>query len=867
MSKIFIIGEQNPQVGKEYKYSLSSWGLGSMPNNIFNPNPEIAKWEIYVLENGKWRKTTGNSKQGEIAPYTFSQNSLTKKGIKICVTKGENKGELIIKPKRAGQPKINKIELLDVNGKTVTKPLSYLDTLTVKAHCTDMEGETLQFTLWEDDAKGPKHNTINTPNKINTFPVPGTVKKGIAQANFRMFTYWNASMIANAKVAQGDKNEGKTHEYYATAEYFGKQEASNNVNLKNPAYNPSPVPSTTPTNGNKNGQTKPQKKQPNQRPAPTTQAPKKDTYKVPITQGAKTRASDPKGKIISVSFSDSQGKPVSSLKTSTGVVAKIVTNNMKGKTVRLKLWDEGPVRNDLIFSKDFVLIGDESYVGIPVTWEMWYKGNDGGDSDVQDYFLEVEYAGDEKTSGVVKISKDALPKKQELESISTSGINKEPEKKEDNKCICEQYRLIWGAHPNISCGFRKKVVEICADLWGEDNKIKMANNLMAVFKWESGGTFKPDAPNMANSGGTGLIQFMPDTAKSLLGKEITIETVKNYYGKKYNKTTKKKEDWYLKRVKEFADMTAIDQLDYVKQHFEPLRNKSVEFVDFYLQVLFPVSSGLPEHVVFADSLKKLDRPSESEKLKNKRISSYAKNSGMDINKDGKLMKSEIKVSVQKYLTEGLAYVKINKCENIPESKQNNETKTDCKTNCICNLDILMVKDGFVDSSQIVKNRVNILEQDKFTNSRKLAGIILHRTVTKTTESTINAFKGGRYEAKYKKVVYYGTHFIVGKDGIITQTAHLDYKTNHCFGWNSKSIGIEVVGMPIDKDGKPTTKDKEIVGWEDLTEIQAKSVACLSKALLKYYSLEFEDLHCHEHEAKKTKGEGEYVLKAIKPYFK
>lgn len=132
-----------------------------MPNNIFNPNLEIAKWEIYVLENGKWRKTTGNSKQGEIAPYTSSQNSLTKKGIKICVTKGENKGELIIKPKSAGQPDINKIKLLNVNGKIVRISLSYLDTLIVTVNCTDMEGEIAQFTLWDDDAKGEGYNKIN----------------------------------------------------------------------------------------------------------------------------------------------------------------------------------------------------------------------------------------------------------------------------------------------------------------------------------------------------------------------------------------------------------------------------------------------------------------------------------------------------------------------------------------------------------------------------------------------------------------------------------------------------------------------------------------------------------------------------------
>ena len=167
--------------------------------------------------------------------------------------------------------------------------------------------------------------------------------------------------------------------------------------------------------------------------------------------------------------------------------------------------------------------------------------------------------------------KDKLPTFSLPDGKSTTVVKKTEVKKPASKCECEQYDLIWGN--KVNCDFRKKVVEICKDLWGEENKIKMANNLMAVFRWESGGTFKPDAPNQANSGGTGLIQFMPSTAKGLLGRDVTIEMVKNYYGKKYNKKTKQKEDWYLKRVKEFADMTALDQLDYVKKYFEPLRGK------------------------------------------------------------------------------------------------------------------------------------------------------------------------------------------------------------------------------------------------------------------------------------------------------
>ncbi|MBL3658990.1 hypothetical protein [Fulvivirga sediminis] len=47
---------------------------------------------------------------------------------------------------------------------------------------------------------------------------------------------------------------------------------------------------------------------------------------------------------------------------------------------------------------------------------------------------------------------------------------------------CES--LIWGN--KVSCQFRAKVIQGAKNLWGEERKIEMANNLMAVFAWESG---------------------------------------------------------------------------------------------------------------------------------------------------------------------------------------------------------------------------------------------------------------------------------------------------------------------------------------------------------------------------------------------
>ncbi|SEM42120.1 hypothetical protein SAMN05421856_103129 [Chryseobacterium taichungense] len=46
---------------------------------------------------------------------------------------------------------------------------------------------------------------------------------------------------------------------------------------------------------------------------------------------------------------------------------------------------------------------------------------------------------------------------------STVEVKAHPQNKE-SICLCQQYDLIWGN--KVSCEFRKKVVEICADLWG-----------------------------------------------------------------------------------------------------------------------------------------------------------------------------------------------------------------------------------------------------------------------------------------------------------------------------------------------------------------------------------------------------------------
>lgn len=387
------------------------------------------------MENGA--KHLRNTKKGESVSYTFKQSSLSRESIKIDVTKGNNKGELIIKTKRAGQPKILKVDLLDVNYNKITKPLHYFDTLIAKAQCTDMEGEKLHFTLWEDDALKEGHNKINEINKINPIPISATVKKGKAEARFNMAFYTQASMIANMQLAKGDKSEGKNHEYYVTADYYGKLEASNNVNIKADS-------SLTPVSmedilkkieeDKLQKQKDTQKPKANKRPTPKPPAPKKDTYKTPITPKAKTKAPDPKGKILSVEFVDFLGKPYQNIKFGTQVKAKIISKDMKGKTIKLKIWEDD-ISDQLVYENNYVLGGNESYATLNLTNEMRKKGDDFKEGSEQEYFLEIEYAGQSVDSEVINVN-DSAPKIKVETGVSTSGVGlKKPDQKKEEK-IC-----------------------------------------------------------------------------------------------------------------------------------------------------------------------------------------------------------------------------------------------------------------------------------------------------------------------------------------------------------------------------------------------------------------------------------------------
>lgn len=128
--------------------------------------------------------------------------------------------------------------------------------------------------------------------------------------------------------------------------------------------------------------------------------------------------------------------------------------------------------------------------------------------------------------------------------------------------------------------------------------------LMATMKLESG--INEKAVNNV-SGATGLIQFMPATAKNL------------------NTTTD-----------ELLRMSNVEQLDFVYKYLLPYKGKMNDLVDVYFAVFFPSAIG----------------KSDSYVLQTSKLSAFiiaTQNAGYDLNKNGELTRGEVKQAILKRL--------------------------------------------------------------------------------------------------------------------------------------------------------------------------------------------------------------------------
>lgn len=161
--------------------------------------------------------------------------------------------------------------------------------------------------------------------------------------------------------------------------------------------------------------------------------------------------------------------------------------------------------------------------------------------------------------------------------------------------------IAWGA--KVSQTFRDRVV------WCADALNVPVDYLMAVMAFESAETFRADIKNFAGSGATGLIQFMPATARNL---GTSVEAL--------------------------ASMSPEDQLNYVYKYFRPYKGRLKTLADVYMAVLWPAAIGKPDDFVLWD--------------KQSRPTTYRQNAGLDVNKDGRITKGEAAAKVQATLEKG-----------------------------------------------------------------------------------------------------------------------------------------------------------------------------------------------------------------------
>lgn len=181
--------------------------------------------------------------------------------------------------------------------------------------------------------------------------------------------------------------------------------------------------------------------------------------------------------------------------------------------------------------------------------------------------------------------------------------------------------LAWGAHKNVNAQFRDKTMQICAEL-----KIKNPSWLMTLMAFETGRTFSPSKKNEAGSSGTGLIQFMKTTIDGYTDKKGVYHAG---IGKKLGITHS-----------QLAGMSAVRQLDIVKEYFKQFGTKAAQAKDvddLYFLVLYPAAFGKEDNdTVF--------RPGTKE---------YRQNSGLDKNGDGRVSVVEVSKTIRAMYREGL----------------------------------------------------------------------------------------------------------------------------------------------------------------------------------------------------------------------
>lgn len=157
---------------------------------------------------------------------------------------------------------------------------------------------------------------------------------------------------------------------------------------------------------------------------------------------------------------------------------------------------------------------------------------------------------------------------------------------------------------SIDAAFQKKLEEVAKRL-----KVK-PSDLLGIMKHESG--LKASAVN-PYTGATGLIQFMPATAKRM---GTSVEALKN--------------------------MSALEQLDYVEKFYKPITGKAKDIGDLYMFTFLPAAVGKPDDFVLGA------RGSNDKLFGINKNALYIQNKGFDKDNKGYYTVGDVKARIAKF---------------------------------------------------------------------------------------------------------------------------------------------------------------------------------------------------------------------------
>lgn len=177
-------------------------------------------------------------------------------------------------------------------------------------------------------------------------------------------------------------------------------------------------------------------------------------------------------------------------------------------------------------------------------------------------------------------------------------------------------------------GFRAKLYRIAVEVGIPPGE------LASLMGFESSWTWSPSVRN-PSGGATGLIQFMPATAKRLGTTTAAL-----------------------------AAMSALEQLDYVKRYLSGMAKWRVPG-DSYLMVFWPAGVGKADDYLIGEKGSAELVPGA--KFSRDRV--YTQNAGLDVDKNGRITASDVRRKVLSILaaSERAGWIDINPQDEITEA--------------------------------------------------------------------------------------------------------------------------------------------------------------------------------------------------------